>query len=276
MLTPESRQRRVKPSAHAALIALVVCGCSLLLVLATSAPAARGLDRHFGDPNYNTGIMAAAPAVSAAFAAPTTTSIDNAVHQRLVPLAQRILTLARSKSPHVRFNLYGALTGYYEVSVRVNAAKAFPLPYLQGSYSLYAIFPRPTGSAVGVVRRSDFGKLKAREAVDIVINGGAQQLMLQRNTYPPFVPRFLLRPFPPGWLLHGNYLDNTGHMVTLAASTRPELKHQLRLTLAKLESIAAQARQLLSEAAADDPTNFLPPAFPHVRGENDSLPPPIY
>jgi hypothetical protein len=215
------------------------------------------------------------PAVAAASVSASGGASEGAVRQKFVPLAQKILTLARSKSPHVHFTLGGRLTGYYEVEVKITATKSVAAQALQDYYSFYASFPRPAGSAVNVVRASDFSKLHARNAVGVVINGGAQQLILQRNTYPPFVPRFH-SSFPPGWFFHGDYNNSSGGFTMIGAATRPELKHQTVLTSLRLASVAAQATQLLTEAASDEPTSFLSPAFAHLAGENTAAPPPLY
>jgi hypothetical protein len=200
------------------------------------------------------------------------------VHQRVTPLAQQILDLAKRKSAHLHVNLYGAITDYYEVSIRIDAPRSTPSIALQPEYSLYADFPRPRGSQHGGVRRSDLSKLAGRNAVEVVINGGAQQLIISRDTYPPFVPRFIRAraPLNPGWLFHGNYLASSDHLTTIAAATHRELRHQRQWRLPMIEAVGAQAQQLVTEATADRPTAFLTPAFPHIRGENDSLPPPIF
>jgi hypothetical protein len=219
------------------------------------------------------GAFALPPAVSSAqigqSSRDSATALDEATHARVTSLAQQILNLAKTKAPHRFYNLRGAFSFSYEVAVEIRVPRQPESALLDDKYALYAHFARPPGSRKGLVDPRDFAKLKAKDALGVNINGGAEGMSFTHEALPGHAGQLALRP---GWFFTAGYIDTQDHFTRLSASTRPYAPHQRRLTLPELDLAAAQAKQILTAAEHGEPTTFLPPVFPRTPHENDLEP----
>jgi hypothetical protein len=206
-------------------------------------------------------------AFASASVAASASELDNETHQRVTPLAAGVLELARTKPPHTFFTLMGAFTSYYEVSVKVFVPHQARVEHLEPQYDFFVFFPRPPGSRKGLVDPRDFAKLRAANAVRIILNFGTGATSFSREFYPPLVKTGVLRP---GWVLSAAYGSASGHNTVIVARTRPKRPREQLLTLAKLTAAAAQAQAVIQAAMVDQPTTFLSPAFPRIPGERDT------